>query len=170
MTDTLTLFPVPPPDEPEEPPPTLAELVETLVEEFGFDDVRREVARHSPVTSVPSAPARSTDPETSHAAAKAERDVSRFSARSRQARLLAVFAGGQFTDQQATVRVIGASAAPSAFDGCRRRCSDLRAAGYLYDTGLRRTNTASNDESVVWGITLAGMQAMSLLDATGWSR
>lgn len=141
-----------------------------LVARYGFAAVRAEVDMHRPPESHPSAPARSTDPETSHAAAKAERDVGRFSERSRQARLLRVFSAGPRTDAQATIRVVGAAAPPSAWDGCRRRCSDLRAAGYLSDSGKRARNVGSNEDAIVWQITYAGRAAIDSLDATGWSR
>lgn len=144
--------------------------VSDLVARHGFKAVLYEVERHRPVRSVPSAPARHADPATSHAAAKTEADVSRFRGTSRQAKLLAVFAAGDYTDQQAAIRVVGIHASPSAFDGCRRRCSDLRAAGLLFDTGKRRKNTGSDDESIVWGATHAGRDALVKLAETGWSR
>lgn len=145
-------------------------VIADLVNQYGYETVLASVTRWAPARKVPSAPARSTDPETSHYAAKQEQDVGRFSGRSRQARLLAVFATQPLTDQQATVRVIGAAAVPSAFDGCRRRCSDLRAASYLADSGRRRKNPGSDDDSIVWQITIAGKQALDRLDRYGWSR
>jgi len=148
----------------------LGDAIADLITQYGYDSVRRTVAMFGPARSVPSAPARATDPETSHLAGPRSLDVSRFSARSRQAKLLAVFAGDPMTDQQAAVRVVGAYANPSAFDGCRRRCSDLRAAGYLADTGLRRKNVGSDDESIVWRITHAGAVALANLERFGWSR
>lgn len=147
-------------------PDTLAELVDT----FGYDEVCRELQRFAPSMQVPSAPARWTDPLTSHMAAKRSSDVGRFSAKSRQAKLLALFNMRQMTDQGATVALVGSHAAPSAFDGCRRRCSDLRAAGFLFDTGRRRKNPGSDDDSIIWGITKAGELALEKLDTTGWSR
>jgi hypothetical protein len=141
-----------------------------LVEQYGYETVLASVTRWAPARKVPSAPARVTDPETSHLAAKREPDVGRFSERSRSAKLLRAFSTQPLTDQQATVRVVGASAVPSAFDGCRRRCSDLRAAGYLADSGRRRKNPGSDDESIVWMITVPGRQAVANLDHYGWSR
>lgn len=160
----MTLF-----DDPSEDDRLSMEVAD-LVGRYGFKAVFYEVERHTPLTLAHSAPARNTDPETSHAAAKTEQDVGRFGAKSRQARLLAVFSGGDFTDQQAAIRVVGAGAVPSAFDGCRRRCSDLRAAGLLADSGKRRRNTGSDDESIVWMITLAGERALRNLDEKGWSK
>jgi len=151
-------------------PEALDEAVADLVERHGHAAVRYELDRHRPVNAVPAAPARHTDPETSHRAAKADRDVSRFSATSRQAKLLAVVGGRPSTDQEAAIRVVGIHAAPSAFDGCRRRMSDLRAAGYLLDSGFRRHNPGSDDDSIVWEITLAGEKALDSLNLIGWSR
>ena len=45
--------------------------------------------------------------------------------------------------------------------------SDLRAAGYLMDSGRRRKNVGTEDESIVWTITDAGRQALDNLDAGG---
>ncbi len=149
----------------------LDNTIADLVNDYGYHTVLASVTRWAPARKVPSAPARSTDPETSHLAAEpGVPDVGRFSGKSRQARLLAVFNGQPLTDQQATVRVIGAAAVPSAFDGCRRRCSDLRAAGYIADSGRRRKNPGSDDDSIVWQITIAGKQALDNLDKYGWSR
>lgn len=142
-----------------------------LVARYGYAEVRAEVELHIPIAVVPSAPARNTDPETSHLAAKAERDVGRFSFKSRQARLLRAFAtAGPLTDQGATIRVVGAAAPPSAWDGCRRRCSDLRAAGYLSDTGKRKRNQGSSEDAIVWQITMGGLAALDSLDESGWSK
>jgi hypothetical protein len=149
---------------------SLPATVADLVGRYGYVAARAEVELHRPVESVPSAPARHTDPETSHAAARTEPDVSRFSIRSRQSKLLHVFIGAPRTDHEATARVVGVHAVPSAWDGCRRRCSDLRAAGYLADTGIRRRNPGSNEDSIVWQVTLAGLTAIHELDTSGWSR
>ena len=144
--------------------------LKALVVDYGYDTVTTELCYFAPARAVPSAPARTTDPQTSHHAAKHEQDVGRFSDKSRQAKLLALFAMRDLTDQQATIHLVGSHAAPSAFDGCRRRCSDLRAANYLYDTGRRRKNAGSDDLSIIWGITLAGRKALESIEATGWSR
>lgn len=155
---------------PEEVDPLSAEVTD-LVSRFGFEAVLHEVEMHQPRRSVPSAPARHTDPETSHLAAKQEPDLSRFRATSRQGKLLLAFSSKKpMTDQEATLRVVGSSPTPSQFDGCRRRCSDLRAVGYLADSGLRANNPGSSDESIVWRISNAGMAAASRLRETGWSR
>lgn len=149
---------------------SLSEVVADLIGRHGYAAVRAEVELHRPIAAVPSAPARNTDPETSHAASRNDPDVSRFSIRSRQSKLLHVFVGGNKTDHEATARVVGVHAVPSAWDGCRRRCSDLRAAGYLADSGQRRSNPGSNEDAIVWQITLAGLRAIEQLDQTGWSR
>lgn len=144
--------------------------VADLIGRHGYAAVLAEVGLHRPGVEAPSAPARPTDPETSHAASKGERDVGRFSEGSRQGRLLRVFSAAPRTDAQATIRVVGSAAPPSAWDGCRRRCSDLRAAGYLSDSGKRDHNVGSKEDSIVWVITLAGRAAIDSLNESGWSR
>jgi hypothetical protein len=148
----------------------LVASVADLVQRYGYDAVRIELGYHQPLSVVASAPARVTDPETSHEAGPRSADLSRFSAHSRQAKLLMVIASQNLTDQQAALRVMGSSATPSRLEGCRRRMSDLRAAGYISDTGLRRHNVGSDDESIVWRLTLAGEKALANLANTGWSR
>ena len=155
------------------PPPDSGLLrvqLRDLINLYGHDAVAREVAYLTPGTVAPSAPARWGDPETSHRAAKTMTDVGRFSSKSRQSKLLALFEMREMTDQGATIHLVGSQATPSAFDGCRRRCSDLRAAGYLYDTGRRRKNTGSDDLSIIWAITETGKLALRRLEETGWSR
>lgn len=154
----------------DEPDDDLDETVRSLVKIYGYAEVARTVRSFVPTYIEGSAPARRDDPETSHLAAKQEIDVGRFSSKSRQAKLLQIFAMRDLTDQQATVALVGSHAAPSAFDGCRRRCSDLRAVNYLYDTGRRRKNPGSDDLSIIWGISEAGKHALERLDESGWSR
>lgn len=147
--------------------------IEELIDTYGWTEVDRMVRMQRPSEIHASAPARSTDPETSHLAAKRDQDVGRFSSKSRQAKLLYAFSTvehGGLTDQQAAARIVGPSAAISAFEGCRRRCSDLRAARYIYDTGKRRKNMGSDEESIVWALSDAGRAALIRLDETGWSR
>jgi len=124
------------------------------------------------VPAVPSAPARPTDPETSHASAArvAVKDVGRFSAKSRQAKLLLQFDIKPLTDFEATCRVLPADGYHTRLEGCRRRCSDLRAAGYLEDSGAKRRNPGSPDDAIVWQITETGRAALKRLLETGWSR
>ena len=123
------------------------------------------------VAPIPSAPARASDPETSHAAAARVRvkDVGRFSSKSRQAKLLVEFDQKSLTDFEAARRVMPTDI-HARFEGCRRRCSDLRAAGFLEDSGEKRSNPGSPDEAIVWRITQAGRDALTRLLATGWSR
>ena len=151
-------------------PRDLDDALCALIDDFGYDKVAERLRFYCPTVGVPSAPARSTDPETSHLAAEHEPDVGRFGIQSRQAKLLYLMSTGDFTDQQAAIRIVGASAAVSALEGCRRRMSDLRAVHYLYDTGKRHKNTGSDEESIVWGLTQAGREALVRLDDTGWSR
>lgn len=141
-----------------------------LIHDYGYDAVALEVRRLTPTTVAASAPARHSDPDTSQMAAKQERDVGRFSIGSRQARLLIEIAERPGTDQQVTSRVIATNAPPSQFDGARRRMSDLRAVGYICDSGRRRKNPGSDDLAIVWEITEAGSRAKARLIATGWSR
>lgn len=117
---------------------------------------------------IPSAPARPSDPETSHQASEAEPDLRRFSARSRQARLLQHLASSPDTAQAAAIAILGDQAI-SSIEGCRRRVSDLRAAGYLIDTTERRVNPGSGDLSIVWRASDEGLEALQRLDQTGWS-
>ena len=152
-----------------EPEPIVGDVAD-LVHRYGYGAVMSELLLHAPLRVVPSAPARASDPETSEAAGPRSNDVSRFSERSRQGRLLRVFSAEPRTDYEATAAVVGVMSPPSVWDGCRRRCSDLRAAGYLVDSGERRNNAHSPDMAVVWKITRAGEKAIASLDDTGWSR
>lgn len=151
-------------------PEPLYNALVVLVQDHGYDAVVAAVRFLAPTQAVGSAPARWSDPETSQRAAKRDADVGRFSTNSRQAKLLYVVSARESTDQEATARVVGASAAISAFEGCRRRMSDLRAARFVYDTGKRRHNPGSDDEAIVWGLSEAGREALICLDETGWSR
>jgi hypothetical protein len=122
---------------------------------------------------VASAPARPTDPDTSHTAQERNRsgDVARFSTRSRQARLLTMFGSyDDLTDYEAACLVLGDTEYHTRLEGCRRRCSDLRVAGFLTDSGKRRTNPGSPDEAIVWVITPGGREALYNLQRTGWSK
>jgi hypothetical protein len=119
-------------------------------------------------------PARATDPSTSQASGErnATPDVGRFSNRARQARLLEAFGDHNdgLTHFEAATLVLGEGEFHTRLDGCRRRCSDLRQAGYIVDSGMRRKNPGSPDDSIVWVITDQGRQALVNLHSTGWSR
>ena len=154
---------------PRDEDPIVADVAD-LIHRYGYGPVLAEVRMHEPVHAVPSAPARGTDPETSHAAAIADTNIARFSANSRSGKLLAAFHERQMTDHEATVQVIGIHQTPARWDGCRRRCSDLRAAGYLTDSGYRRKNPGSSDDSIVWKLTYVGQCAFGNMQATGWTR
>jgi hypothetical protein len=121
--------------------------------------------RDNPIRSVT---ARPTDPDTSQKARQDSYDVRRFSIRSRQAKLLRVFSMGETTAQKAALNVLGPQEV-SRIEGCRRRVSDLKAAGYLIDSGRRDINPGSNDEAIVWAVTAEGLRALERLEATGWS-
>lgn len=153
-----------------DPPEALAHAIADVVARYGYQHVVYEVERHRPMNAVPSAPARRTDPETSHLASPRERDLSRFGSNSRQAKMLAAFHTSDLTAQQAAFRVVGIHATPSALDGCRRRCSDLLAAGLIFDSGKRAKNPGSDELSIVWSVTLAGVKALANLGRTGWSK
>lgn len=122
----------------------------------------------------PSTPSRVSDPDTSIESGDRNKtgDVGRFSARSRQAILLREFRDTHagLTAYQAALVVMGDAAPVTRLEGCRRRVSDLRAAGYIEDSGERRQNVGSPDAAIVWKITLSGSLALDALDATGWSR
>lgn len=147
----------------------LRKRVSMLVIEYGWQAVQSEVSYHQPASYAASAPARLTDPETSHLAAKEEQDVGRFSERSRKGRLLELFATGDYTDQEAALHVLSENAGISQIEGTRRRVSELREVGYLREVG-RRCNPGSDDESIVSGLTRAGRQTLVRLRRTGWSR
>lgn len=121
---------------------------------------------------VPSAPARTSDPDTAHQAADhvSSLDVRRFSSRSREGKLLAAIADQPDTAIAATVRVFGEYVTPVHFDAARRRISDLVAAGYVEDSGKRTFNEGSNTPSIIWTVTDEGLAALQRLENTGWSR
>lgn len=132
-------------------------------DEFFFDDSPEE-----------NYPARSDDPETSQSAAerigKKNPDLGRFSGKSRQCKLLLLFSSGDHTDTEAAILLLGLDALPGPFQGCRRRCSDLRAAGYIEDTLARRCNDGTPDEAMVCAITDKGWIALRRIAETGWSK
>jgi len=128
------------------------------------DDVTVWARQYVPKGPVPAAPARHGDPRTSHAAAKTTADVGRFGKNSYSGRLLRHFDAASLTDHEATRRVLGDNVDVSKFEGCRRRCSDLRAAGYIADAGLER------DGRIVWTITEQGEDALYRMKLTGWTR
>jgi len=141
-----------------------------LVRAYGYDTVAAALSIQAPPGS---APARGSDPATSHAAAKRDNDVLRFSTKSRKAKLLRAFEHPS-TDHEATIRVVGGLPAhDTRFEGTRRRCSDLRPPGpvqFIEDSGSRRVNPGSDSESIVWRLTVAGRQALHELAVNGWSR
>jgi hypothetical protein len=148
-------------------PEALRRDIDALITMHGFNAIEAAVGQwkidHS--GPIPSAPSRHTDPRTSVGGRMG--DVRRFSANSYAGRLLAQFSGaGGLTDSDATIHVLGepGPGVPfSKWEGCRRRCSDLRAAGYIADTGRE------HDNRIVWSITLAGELALDKMHLTGWS-
>lgn len=138
-----------------------------LVELWGFDAVEAALGRIKIQMAGPvgAAPARSSDPHTSHAAAKRVIDVRRFSQKSQCGKLLSFFVlVGAATDAQATDHVMTHYAEHKLWEGCRRRCSDLRAAGYIEDTG------AEHDGRIVWRPSPEGRAAHSRMQLSGWTR
>jgi hypothetical protein len=113
---------------------------------------------------------RTADPQTSvKAGQRHSGDVHRFSAKSRQAKLLRALVSEPMTAQEAALKVLEGGAPISAVESCRRRVSDLKQAGFVLDSGERRHNEGSPDESVVWKVTLAGVFALEWINETGWS-
>jgi hypothetical protein len=170
VSDPPTLF-----DEPEQPPdpPDWETVLRDMVRLHGAPTVRAAVARAEKdfASRIPSAGARRTDPATSKAQSHDQDDVRRFGAKSSQARLLRQFANIDLTDKEATDRVMAGTAASrsghavpiSVWDGCRRRCSDLRRGGLIEPTGVERDNRE------VCRITPSGRAALARLVDTGWS-
>lgn len=99
-------------------------------------------------------PSRSTDPETSHAAAK----EIRVKAGSQRARLLHEFAAAYFastdglTDEQAMICAYGVSPTSEY----AKRCSELREGGFIEPTGETRAGSAG-PQRIVSRITVKGM-------------
>jgi hypothetical protein len=90
----------------------------------------------------------------------------RFTASSRQAKLLAEFDARPMTDFEAARRIMPPDPEHlRSFDATRRRCSDLRAAGYIEDSGKPLRGMAK-----IWQITETGREALRRLLETGWSR
>lgn len=81
-------------------------------------------------------PSRTTDPATSHAAAK----EIRVKANSQRALLLAVFASHvPLTDEEAMFESLGTVRATSEY---AKRCSELREGGFIEPTGETRAGSA----------------------------
>lgn len=122
--------------------------------------------------AIPSAPARPTDPDTSHKASKKEPDVRRFGEFSHKARLLRVLAREPVTPltaQEMALAVVGHMASVSKIEGCRRRVSDLVKAKFIVDSGKRAENAGAGTDSILWEITDEGRRAIERLNDTGWS-
>lgn len=165
MSDVqTTLFPDLAPGVPVPAADPLRVEIDDLIARFGFDAVEAAVGAYKIEHSgpIPSAPARHDDPRTSVGSRMS--DVRRFSAGSYSGRLLMVFRRQDRTDAEATDAVLGSSVPVSRWEGCRRRCSDLRAAGYVADSGVER------DDRIVWAITDEGRRAVQRLIDDGWSR
>lgn len=143
--------------------------VHDLIDTYGYDDIEASVGRWKIEHGgpIPSAPARGDDPRTSQAQGSKMGDVRRFSAESNSGKLLREFFVSSetgLTDHKATKLVVGPMAAIEKFEGCRRRCSDLRAAGYIEDSGREE------DGRIVWTITAAGGLAFAKMRRDGFTR
>jgi hypothetical protein len=143
--------------------------VHDLIETFGYDDIEASVGRWKIEHGGPigSAPARHEDPRTSQAQGEKMADVRRFSDKSNSGRLLReFFVSGELglTDHKATAIVVGEDAPVTRFEGCRRRCSDLRAAGFIEDSHREE------DGRIVWTITASGSLAFANMRRTGYTR
>lgn len=119
-------------------------------------------------TAIPGVTARWGDPDTSQAARKDSRDIRVYRVTSVKARALRALFEAADTAQGAAIRVIG-DGPVSAIEGCRRRVNELAAAGHVRDSGRRRVNPGSRDESIVWEVTAEGRAVLSHLDETGVS-
>lgn len=119
---------------------------------------------------VPSAPARSTDPDTSHAASKTEPDLRRFHRSTDQAKILAALNERPMTHHEVAALLLETGQTTSTFDGCRRRGSDLGKVGFIADSGVRRRNAHSGKKAIVWQVTTLGHMALQRLAETEWSR
>jgi hypothetical protein len=155
-----------------EPPAEPDHALNILVHTHGFDTVEAALGRIKIQMAGPVPQVGQRDPDQRTSKGHRSSDVRRFSADSLSGRLLIQFsgvdAGDGLTDAEATNRVVGSVNRPGQtigrWEGCRRRCSDLREAGYIADTGVER------DDRIVWAITAQGAAAVEQLRLTGWSR
>lgn len=141
-----------------------------LVHEHGYPAVALALARYAP--AAPTFPARPHDPVTAQESAlrHSSSDVRRFGAESRSGRLLAIFAASDgLTDQEATRALFGSDEVTSTrWEAARRRCSDLRRAGFI-DATAYTTRNVDGAEATIWTVTPLGSSALDNLRRTGWS-
>lgn len=143
--------------------------LESLVHRFGFNAVEAELGRIKISMNGPLAQVGERDGDQRTSKGKRSADVRRFSRNSLSGRLLAEFGrNSELTDREATDEVVGTVESGlvsiGRWEGCRRRCSDLREAGYLQDSGLER------DDRIAWRLTPTGAAALERLYRTGWTR
>lgn len=171
----------------DDPTPTVHSVdqyVQAVIDMFGFDRTEAALGRIKIQMAGPVPQIGQRDPDQRTSIGHRSADVRRFSSNSHSARLLLAFedatnrhhlyaiglparpAPDGLTDAEATNRACGLAedVGLSRWEGCRRRCSDLRAAGYIIDTGIER------DGRIVWAVTDQGRRACNLLRETGWSR
>lgn len=143
-------------------------VLDQLVTSYGFDAVEAalggiKIAMSGPIPQIGQ---RTDDQRTS--IGHRSQDLRRFSAGSYCGRMLVAFNHERhygLTDAEVTTRILSnVDYTVSQWEGCRRRASDLRAAGYIADSGTERENR------IVWLITPEGRRAVQTLVNTGWSR
>lgn len=174
----------------DDPTPTVRSVdqyVQAVIDMFGFDRTEAALGRIKIQMAGPVPQIGERDPDQRTSIGHRSADVRRFSTNSHSARLLLAFEDATnrhhlyaighprvhygadtdgLTDAEATNRALGLpeDVGLSRWEGCRRRCSDLREAGYIADTGIER------DGRIVWAVTDQGRRACNLLRETGWSR
>lgn len=150
---------------------TLDDQMMNLAHRFGYRNVADalERVRRQIDGPIPQGGQREDDPRTSRG--KRSSDLRRFSKTSYSGRLLTRFSMASesgLTDKEATDLVVGdvlgGRITIGKWEGCRRRCGDLRDAGYLVDSGAER------NDRIVWVITPHGVNAYRRMEQTGWSR
>lgn len=150
------------------------ELIDLADRGFTPQDIYDAVVATWPATArIPSATSRFGDQHTSTAAGATHdsNDVARYSFESRAGMLLAVIIDNEgLTAHEATDRILADGVSPSAFEGCRRRVSDLLRAGHIEDSGITRINPGSDRDAIVWTATSAGRDAYRSMLETGWSK
>lgn len=135
--------------------------------------VRALWPKYLPANAAASHGARTTDRQTSHAAAAkhATRDVSLFKAGSTAHYVLAAFTGAPQTANGAASAACTAQAVlpgnVERIETARKRVNELAKAGYIDVIGVTVEN---ENERTLYEITAAGRRAISNLTQHGWSR
>jgi hypothetical protein len=114
--------------------------------------------------------ARRSDPSTSQQAGAQQNQSTRFSADSRQGKVLDMIKKRNLTAQECAITIQGEQAPVSAIEGTRRRISSLYRLGLIAPSGEERNNPGSDTPSTVWTITSKGREVHDLMMITGWSQ